>query len=153
MNFVLKCWFKNVICCMCWTLWNALNIRIFINLAQYANLRISLKMNTKMVPKLCQEAWNSRPDANQKSENGDRDWEIEAGGPPKSYIPPAASQPQTSKQLPFTTKSMLCEAFRSSRPPELLKHHFSLANGCHFGEGVEHEMLIDLEALDPFRSS
>ena len=34
-------------------------------------------MNAKMVPKLCQEACNSRPDANQKAENGDRDWEIE----------------------------------------------------------------------------
>ena len=50
-------------------------------------------------------------------------------------------------------KSMLWEAFRSSSPPELLKHHFSLANGCHFGERVEHEMLIDSEALDSFRSS
>jgi len=27
-------------------------------------------------------------------------------------------------------KSMLWEALRSSRPPELLKHHFSLANRC-----------------------
>ena len=37
---------------------------------------------------------------------------------------------RASKPFNFIIETMLCEAFWSSRPPEHLKHHFSLSNRC-----------------------